>query len=91
MDYHETFAPVARHDTIRLLIAFAFQNSWQIQHLDVKLAFLNGFLNEKIYVEQPDGNAIPRKEDYVYILKKALYGLKQALKAWYERINGYLI
>ncbi|KAG8486045.1 hypothetical protein CXB51_019337 [Gossypium anomalum] len=91
LDYMETFALVARLDTIRLLVAIAAQMGWKIHQLDVKLAFLNGFLEEEIYVEQPEGFKVPHKEDMVYRLKKALYGLKQAPRAWYSRIDSYLI
>lgn len=72
MDYLETFAPVARYDTIRLLIALAAHNFWQIHQLDVKSAFLNGFLAKEIFVEQPDGYVVKDKEDYMYLLKKSL-------------------
>ena len=58
--------------------------------LDVKSAFLNGYLQEEIYVEQPEGFVVDGKEDKVYLLKKALYGLKQAPRAWYSRIDEYL-
>jgi len=91
VDYQETFAPVARYDTIKLILAFASHSSWQIHQLDVKSAFLNGLLAEEIYVEQPDGFSIPGKEDQVYLLTKALYGLKQAPRAWYERMDNHLI
>ncbi|KAG8479014.1 hypothetical protein CXB51_028903 [Gossypium anomalum] len=91
LDYLETFALVARLDTIRLLVALAAQLEWKIHQLDVKSAFLNGFLEEEIYVEQPEGFKVPHKEDVVYRLKKALYGLKQAPRAWYSRIDSYLI
>jgi hypothetical protein len=59
--------------------------------LDVKLAFLNGVLQEEIYVEQPDGFVIQGEEDKVYLLQKALYRLKQAPRAWYNRINDHLL
>jgi len=91
IDYSETFAPVARHDTIRLLIAFAAKMGWKIFHLDVKSAFLNGVLEEEIFVEQPEGFRVAGQEDKVYKLKKALYGLKQAPRAWYSRIDAYLL
>ncbi|KAG8483480.1 hypothetical protein CXB51_023157 [Gossypium anomalum] len=91
LDYMETFAPVARLDTIRLLVALAAQMEWKIHQLDVKSAFLNGYLEEEIYVEQPEGFKVPHKEDMVYRLKKALYGLKQAPRAWYSRIDSYLV
>ncbi|KAG8479622.1 hypothetical protein CXB51_029429 [Gossypium anomalum] len=91
LDYMETFSPMARLDTIRLLVALVAQMQWKIHQLDVKLAFLNGYLEEEIYVEQPEGFKVPHKEDMVYRLKKALYGLKQAPRAWYSRIDSYLV
>jgi len=91
LDYHETFASVARYDTIKLLLAFATYNSWKIHQLDVKLAFLNGLLVEEIYIDQSDGFLVPGKEDKVYLLKKVLYGLKQTLRVWYERMDNHLI
>lgn len=90
VDFIDTFAPVARYDTIRLLIALAAQNGWKIFQLDVKSAFLNGLLEEDIYVEQPEGFPVSGGEDKVYKLHKALYGLKQAPRAWYSRIDDYL-
>ncbi|KAG8488362.1 hypothetical protein CXB51_016389 [Gossypium anomalum] len=74
VDFEETFAPVARLDTIKLLFALAAQKKWQIHQLDVKSAFLN----------------VQGQEDKVYKLKKALYGLKQAPRAWYDRVDAYL-
>lgn len=59
--------------------------------LDVKFAFLNGFLKEEIYVEQPEEFAVQGHEEKVYLLKKAFYGLKQAPRAWYSRIDDHLI
>ncbi|GKV17137.1 hypothetical protein SLEP1_g27679 [Rubroshorea leprosula] len=91
VDYGETYAPVARHDTVRLLIALVANLGWKLFHMDVKSAFLNGVLQEEIYVEQPPGFEITGKEDYVYKLNKALYGLKQAPRAWYCRIDDYLM
>ncbi|KAG8492427.1 hypothetical protein CXB51_009682 [Gossypium anomalum] len=91
LDYLETFAPVARLDTIRLLIALVAQKQWKIHQLDVKSAFLNRFLEEEIYIDQPQGFVVSGKEQMVYRLKKALYGLKQAPRAWYARIDTYLV
>lgn len=91
VDYSETFAPVARLDTIRLLLALSAQKGWKVFQLDVKSAFLNGVLQEEIYVEQPEGFVVQGEEDKVYLLKKALYGLKQAPKAWYSRIDEHLL
>ncbi|KAM2961184.1 hypothetical protein FF1_030791 [Malus domestica] len=89
IDFNETFAPVARLDTVRTLVALAAQKGWKLFQLDVKSAFLNGVLNEEVYVDQPSGFVIQGKEDKVYRLRKALYGLKQAPRAWYEEINSY--
>jgi len=77
VDYNKTFAPVARLDTIRTLIALATQKGWSIYQLDVKSAFLNGVLEEEIYIEQPPGFVVKGQEAKVLRLKKALYGLKQ--------------
>ncbi|XP_017628687.1 uncharacterized protein LOC108471601 [Gossypium arboreum] len=76
IDFFETFGPVARLDTIRLLFALAAQKQQKVYQLDVKSAFLNGFLKEEIFVEQPDGFKVLGEEHKVYKLKKALYGLK---------------
>ncbi|KAL5731634.1 hypothetical protein ACHQM5_004343 [Ranunculus cassubicifolius] len=89
IDYNETFAHVARHDTIRALIALAAQKGWKLYQLDVKSAFLNGELKEEVYVEQPQGFTDTQNEDKVFKLQKALYGLKQAPRAWYSRIDKY--
>lgn len=91
VDYLDTFAPVARLETIGLVLAIAAQNGWEVFQLDVKSAFLNGLLQEEIFVEQPEGFVKKGHEDKVYLLKKALYGLKQALRAWYSRIDDYLL
>ncbi|KAI5327801.1 hypothetical protein L3X38_027197 [Prunus dulcis] len=90
IDYNETFAPVARLDTIRTLIALAAQKGWKLFQLDVKSAFLNGVLEEEVYTEQPGGFEVKTASHKVYKLKKALYGLKQAPRAWYSEIDTYL-
>ncbi|CAL8134899.1 unnamed protein product [Prunus armeniaca] len=89
IDYNETFAPVARLDTIKTLIALAAQKDWKLYQLEVKSAFLNRKLQEKVYVEQPEGFVVQGKEDRVYRQHKALYGLKQAPRAWYGEIDSY--
>ncbi|KAJ0833844.1 putative RNA-directed DNA polymerase [Helianthus annuus] len=78
IDYEETFAPVARFETIRIVIAVAALKGWLLHQMDVKSAFLNGELTEEIYVEQPEGFKVKGSENKVYRLHKALYGLKQA-------------
>ena len=89
VDYDEVFAPVARLETIRLLLSLAAQNHWKIHQMDVKSAFLNGNLVEEVYIEQPLGFVVEGCEDKVLRLKKALYGLKQAPRAWNNRLDNY--
>jgi hypothetical protein len=81
VDYNETFAPVTRLDTIRMVLAIAAQHNWKVYQMDVKSAFLNEYLEEEVYVQQPPGYEVRGQEDKVYRLKKALYGLKQAPRA----------
>ena len=90
IDYDEVFALVARVETIRLIIALAASNGWEIHHLDVKTAFLHGELKEEVYVVQPDGFVVKGQEDKFYKLKKALYGLRQAPRAWNLKLNQIL-
>ncbi|KAK9077208.1 hypothetical protein SSX86_005544 [Deinandra increscens subsp. villosa] len=91
VDYEEVFAPVARWDTIRTMLAVAAQNKWVIYQLDVKSAFLHGELEETVYVNQPQGFIKKGEEHKVYKLKRALYGLKQAPRVWFKRIEGYFL
>ncbi|GJY97344.1 retrovirus-related pol polyprotein from transposon TNT 1-94 [Tanacetum coccineum] len=91
IDYDETYAPVARLESIRILLAYACALDFKLFQMDVKSAFLNGFINEEVYVAQPPGFIDFEKLDHVYKLKKALYGLKQAPKAWYDRLKAFLI
>ena len=76
IDYNETFAPVARLDTIRMILSIAAQNNWKVYQMDVKSAFLNDILEKELYIKQPPGYEILGEEHKVYKLKKALYGLK---------------
>lgn len=91
IDYDETFAPVARLESIRLLLAFACYNNIKLFQMDVKSAFLNGYIQEEVFVKQPPGFEDPKNPNHVYKLKKALYGLKQAPRAWYERFANFLL
>ncbi|GKA49080.1 retrovirus-related pol polyprotein from transposon TNT 1-94 [Tanacetum coccineum] len=81
IDYDEIYASVARLESIRILLAYACALDFKLFQMDVKSAFLNGFINEEVYVAQPPGLIDFEKPDHVYKLKKALYGLKQAPKA----------
>ncbi|GKB49979.1 retrovirus-related pol polyprotein from transposon TNT 1-94 [Tanacetum coccineum] len=91
IDYDETYAPVARLESIRILLAYACALDFKLFQMDVKSAFLNGFINEEVYVAQPPGFIDFEKLDHVYKLKKALYGLKQAPKAWYDRLKSFFL
>jgi hypothetical protein len=91
LDFGETFAPVARLEAIRILLAYSSHHNIKLYQMDVKSAFLNGVINELVYVEQPPGFEDPRNPNHVYRLHKALYGLKQAPRAWYERLRDFLI
>ncbi|GJW30527.1 retrovirus-related pol polyprotein from transposon TNT 1-94 [Tanacetum coccineum] len=90
IDYDETYAPVARLESIRILLAYACALDFKLFQMDVKSAFLNGFINEEVYVAQPPGFINFKKPNHVYKLK-ALYGLKQAPKAWFDRLKAFLI
>ena len=91
IDYYETFAPVARLESIRILLAYACAHDFKLFQMDVKSAFLNGFTNEEVYVAQPPGFTDFETPNHVYKLKKALYELKQAPKAWYDRLKTFLV
>jgi len=91
IDYGETFAPVARLEVVRLLLAFACMSRFKLLQMDVRSAFLNGIINEEVYVEQPPGFEDHQHPNHVFKLKKALYGLKQAPRQWYERLSNFLL
>jgi len=91
VDYGETFAPVARLDTVKTILSIVAQHKCKVYQLDVKFSFLNDILQEEVYVEKPPSFEALGKEHKVYRLKKALYGLKKAPRAWYSGIDTYLI
>ncbi|GJR55976.1 retrovirus-related pol polyprotein from transposon TNT 1-94 [Tanacetum coccineum] len=91
IDFDETYAPVARLESIRILLVYACAHDFKLFQMDVKSAFLNGFINEEVYVAQPPGFVDFEKPNHVFKLKKALYGLKQAPKAWYDRLKAFLL
>jgi hypothetical protein len=88
IDYKETFALVARLEAIRILLAFSVAKGFKLHQMDVKSAFLNGLLEEEVYVRQPPGFESEKYPHRVYKLRKVLYGLKQAPRAWYGRLRG---
>lgn len=91
LDFDETYAPVARLEAIRLLLAYANDHDIILYQMDVENAFLNGQIEEKVYVKQPLGSEKPKKPNHVYKLRKALYGHKQAPRAWYEHLKKSFI
>lgn len=90
IDYEEVFAPVARMESVRVVLVVAAHRGWPVHHMDVKTAFLNGDLVEEVYVEQPPGFAVAGQEGKVIKLHKALYGLKQAPRAWNAKLDASL-
>jgi hypothetical protein len=91
LDFGETFAPVARLEDIRILLAFATSKGFKLYQMDVKSAFLNGVIQEEVYVRQPLGFENPKYPYRVYKLSKALCGLKQEPRAWYARFNIFFL
>ena len=92
IDYTETFAPVAKINTVRVLLSLATNLDWPLQQFDVKNAFLHGELSEEVYMDLPPGCMIPKKHSHkVCRLKKSLYGLKQSPRAWFGRFTKSMI
>jgi hypothetical protein len=91
LDFDETYAPVARLESIRILLAYATYHGFKLYQMDVKSAFLNEPIKEEVYVEQPPDFEDSEYPTHVYKLSKALYGLKQAPRAWYECLRDFLI
>ena len=91
IDFDETFAPVARLEAIRILLAYANHHDIILYQMDVKSAFLNGKLEEEVYVAQPPGFEDPKNPDKVIRLNKAQYGIKQAPRAWYDTLKEFFV
>lgn len=90
VDFEEVFVPVAWLDTVRVILAVVADWRWEVHHLDVKSAFLNGDLQEEVYIAQPEGFVKKGEEHLVLRLSKALYGLCQAPQAWNTRLDKCL-
>ena len=91
IEYDETYAPVAHLEAIRMFLTYAAHSNFRVYHMDVKSAFLNGELEEEVYVEQPLGFENADHMTFVYLLFKALYGLKQAPRTWYDTLSQFLL
>jgi hypothetical protein len=90
IDYEETFTPMARYTLIKTIIALAAKMKWKLHQINVKIAFLNGAIEEEVYIEKPQGFEVEDRKSHVCRLKKALYRLKQAPRAWYGHIDSFL-
>jgi hypothetical protein len=91
IDYDDTFIPVVKITTIHIVLSIAVSRGWNLRQLDVQNAFLHGYLEEEVYMQQPPCYEDPARPNYVCKLDKALYGLKQAPRAWYSRLSSKLI
>ena len=87
IDYKETFSPVSKKDSLRIIMALVAHYDLELHQMDVKTAFLNGNLEEEVYMDQPEGFSVKGKEDMVCKLKRSIYGLKQASRQWYLKFN----
>ena len=90
IDYSDTFAPVVRWETVRLLLSLSLQANWPVEQLDVTTAFLYGDVDREIYMRQPTGFRSPDHPNWVCKLKKSIYGLKQSPRIWNERLSSVL-
>ena len=88
--YTDVFSPVVKHSSIRALLGIVACHDYELEQLDVKTAFLNGELEEEIYMEQLEGFVDPEKKDLVCKLKRSLYGLKQSPRQWYKRFDSFM-
>lgn len=91
IDFHETYSLVIKPTTVRLIFSLAVTSGWVIHQLDVKNAFLHGYLNEEVYMCQPPGFEHPQYPNHVCRLHRSIYGLKQAPRAWYHRFSSFLL
>ena len=89
-DYDETFSPVVRMESLRTVVGLAVRNGLRLHQLDVTTAFLNGKLEEVLYMRQPEGFVAEGREQLVCKLKRSIYGLKQSPRCWNSTIDGYL-
>jgi hypothetical protein len=91
LDFDETFTPIARLESIHMLLAYATHHNFKLYQMGIKSAFLNNPIKEEVYMKQPPGFESEEYPNHVYKLHKTLYGLKQASRAWYECLMNFLI
>jgi hypothetical protein len=91
IDYEETFTLVARYTSIRTIIALVAKMKWKLHQMDIKTTFLNGVIEQEVYIEQPQGFEVEDRKSHVCRLKKDLYRLKKAPRAWYGHIDSFLM
>jgi hypothetical protein len=90
IDCDETFSPIARYTSIQVIILLASVLGWKLHQMDVKKTFLNGKIEQEVFLEQLDGFVLHNKDTHVCKLRKALYVLKKAPRVWYDKIDGFL-
>ena len=90
VDYNEVFSPVVSNTTIRLLLALSNDKDWKVHQMDVRTAFLQGNLEEEVYMRQPDGYVKEEYPNYVCKQKRSIYGLKQSARCWNNVIDTIL-
>jgi Reverse transcriptase (RNA-dependent DNA polymerase) len=91
IDYHEIFAPVIKMNTVRILLSITVNNNWNLYQIDVKNTFLQGALEEEVYMTLPPDHQRENNSNLVCRLNKSIYGLKQSPRAWYGKLSQFLI
>uniref|UniRef100_A0A803P2A4 Reverse transcriptase Ty1/copia-type domain-containing protein n=1 Tax=Cannabis sativa TaxID=3483 RepID=A0A803P2A4_CANSA len=91
VDYFDTFSPVVKSSTLRIMFTLVVTYNWDIQQVDINNAFFNGELNETVYMQQPKGFVNPQYPTHVCKLQKTVYGLKQTPRAWYEKLKSAMV
>lgn len=91
VEYGETFSPLARLEGVKTLLAYSSYKRLKVYQMDVKSSFLNGILEEEVYIEQPKGFVDLENKNVACKFQKDLYGLRQIPREWYERLNNYLV